>query len=170
MAGEKYFCVADLNSRGELRARTDYAYDLLEQLPGAAVMIAQFSTCLWREPEGFQTQAPPAPRITLRWRAVAPTAGIATIRCREDLVSVSLLCSGLDAQADQLTLEAFQQHLLHQLRDTDIEPAFALMELHSRPLVATVNFLDPADERERVVAALSDRCFAASYFRYHGLA
>jgi hypothetical protein len=167
---EKSVWVADLNSQGELATQAVYTYALLEPLPGAADMIAQFSGCIWRDPEGFETIAPPAPRISLRWRASAKTAGIATLRCRDDLASISLLCTGIEPQADQLTLQAFQRRLLQQLRDTGVEPAFALLELPQRPLVATVNFHSPEDERERLVVALADRCFAASYFRYHSLA
>ena len=38
-----------------------------------------------------------------------------------------------------------------------------------RPLVATINFQSPPDGPRQAVAALADRCFAASYFRYLGL-
>ena len=56
------------------------------------------------------------------------------------------------------------------MRDTRFEPAFALMDLEERPLVATIDFRPPPEQAEQIVAALADRCFAASYFRYHGLA
>jgi hypothetical protein len=166
----KSFWVADLNVRGEVGAQAEYTYEALEQIAGATEMIPQFSSALWRDPEAFETKAPWSPNITLRWRASAPTAGIATIRCSGDLASVSLLCTGMDQQADQITLQAFQRFLLQQLHDTEFEPAFALLELKKRPLVATINFLSPPDERERMAVALADRCFAASYFRYHHLA
>src|SRR5205814_862441 len=92
--------------------------------------------------------------LTLRWKAVAPTAGIATVRFDDavstssgqaQLASVSLLASGLDPDADQITLQAFQRHLLTELRDTGYEPAFALLDLRQRPLVATVAFASPPD-------------------------
>jgi hypothetical protein len=107
---------------------------------------------------------------TFRWLASAQTAGIATLRTAGHLTSLSLLASGVDPRADHLTLDAFQTHLLRELHDTGIEPSFALMDLSQRPLVATINFRSPDEQADQLVAALSDRCFAASYFRYQNLA
>ncbi len=56
------------------------------------------------------------PALVMRWRASAPTAGIATLRAGGRLASVSLLASGKDAEADHITLDAFQRHLLTELR------------------------------------------------------
>ncbi len=86
------------------------------------------------------------------------------------VVSVSLLVSGINAETDRLTLEVFQTHLLRELHDTGFEPSFALMDLKERPLVATINFAAPPDPSDQFVVALTDRCFAAAYFRYHHLA
>ena len=72
--------------------------------------------------------------------------------------------------ADRITLEAFQHHLLRELRDTAYEPAFALMELDERPLVASINFASPEEEIDRLAVALTDRCFGAAYFRTRDLA
>ena len=165
----KIFLVADLNAKGEIRAQADYSYNDLEQIPGAADLIAQFSTAIWRDPEEFESQLAAATRLKLRWRAVAPTAGIATLRHENDLASLSLLCTGKNEQADTITLAAFQKHLLRELHDTGFEPSFDLMELKRRPLVATVSFYVPQDLREQMLVALADRCFAASYFRFQGL-
>jgi len=166
------FVVADLNSRGELELRGEYRYGLLEQVPGAAELIGTLSGHLWRSPEAFDEPLPTGGSpLAVRWRAVGPTAGIATLRTEsDDLVSLTLLACGLDAEQDRLTLAAFQQHLLRGLHDTGYEPAFALMDLADRPLAATINFTPPPDAAGRAVAALADRCFAAAYFRYHGLA
>ena len=165
----RLFCVADLDARGELRSRADYTYETLEQIPGAGDLITLFSTHLWRTPQEFEITLG-SPSLALRWRASAPTAGIATLRFQGELLSLSLLATGLNPEADRLTLEAFQHHQLRELHDTGIEPAFHLMELTQRPLVATINFRDPDDPTARPVAALADRCFAASYFRFHQLA
>ena len=164
------FHVADLNAKGELRAQEHYTYDQLQRIPGAAELIAQFSTLIWREPEEFESQISWASNLKLRWRASAPTAGILTLRWTDELASLSLLCTGMNEQADFLTLQAFQKHLLAELHDTGYEPGFDLMDLKSRPLVATIAFRSPDEAREQMVAALADRCFAASYFRYHHLA
>lgn len=171
MTPVRRFFVADLNAKGELRSEAEYRYEQLEQVPGAADLISTFSAAVWRSPEEFETALHPRNRrLTLRWRASAATAGIATVRNAEDLASLSLLCSGLDESADSITLKAYQQHLLAELRDTGYEPAFGLMELRRRPLVATVGFLPPPDPTDQLLVALADRCFAAAFFRFLSLA
>jgi hypothetical protein len=166
----KSFCVADLNVRGELIAKQTYRYEQLEQLPGAADLIVTFATLLWRAPEEFQTTLPTAAGVAARWRCSSATSGIFTLRCDDVLASLSLLASGLSAEADRVTLDAFQRHLLRELHGTETEPAFALMELSERPVVATINFASPPDELDRLIVALADRCFAAAYFRTKDLA
>ena len=167
----RVFWVADLNARGELQSKAEYRYDHLEQVSEAAELIIQFSTLLWRNPDGIETSlSPPFAHLWLRWRAVAPTAGIATLRCRGELSALSLLATGKDRDADTITLETFQRHLLRELHDTGFEPAFGLMGLAERPLVATINFAPPAEQADQLLIALADRCFAASYFRCHDLA
>ena len=170
------FYVADLDVRGELQLMAEYRYEHLEQVPGAAALIGQFSAWLWRSPDEFEEvfdEALPggdAPLdLAFRWRSSSNSSGIATVRWRGELASLSLLASGLAHEADRLTLAAFQQHLLRELRDTPYEPAFTLMDLRERPLVATFNFSSPPDPLARAVTALADRCYAASYFRYQGL-
>ena len=165
------FFVADLNVQGELQLKQEYRYEFLEQVPGASELIGHFSGLLWREPQEFEGPLAGISRnAKFRWRSCSPTAGIATLRCEEELTSLSLLACGVAAETDHLTLSAFQQHLLRELRDTGYEPAFALLELTERPLVATINFKSPSDPALQAIAALADRCFAASYFRYHNLA
>jgi hypothetical protein len=108
--------------------------------------------------------------MAYRWRATAENAGIDTHRCRGELASQSHHASGKERDADQITLTAFQHHLLRELHGTPYEPSFGLLEIKERPLVAIVNFLDPKDKSDQVVLALADRCFAAAYFRYQNLA
>jgi len=164
------FLVADLNVKGELQSREPYSYEALERIPGAGDLIARCSGALWRTPEHFEIPLNPgAARLALRWSASAPTAGIATIRFEDDLMSLSLLATGIDPDADTITINAFQTHLLRELHDTGVEPAFALLDLKERPLVATINFRSPPTAAEQHVVALADRCFAAAYFRYHHL-
>lgn len=165
------FCVADLTARGELQLKAEYRYADLEQIPGAAELIGHFSGQLWRSPEEFEGPLPVhGTTLSFRWRSASPTSGIATLRTGGTLASVSLLASGVSESTDSLTLETFQLHLLRELHDTGFEPAFALVELTERPLSASFNFQSPHGPVDRLVAALADRCFAASYFRYNGLA
>src|SRR4051812_677562 len=168
---DRRFVVADLNARGELHAREVYGYDDLVQLPGASELIGAFSASIWKSPESFEIDPlMPGGRIECRWRASAPTTGIVTLRCAGELASLSLLASGIDPDADQITLAAFQRHLLQELHDTGYEPAFDLVGLSERPLVATINIHSPTEAADQMTIALADRCFAASYFRYQGLA
>jgi hypothetical protein len=160
------FFVADLTSRGDLVATAEYGYDQLEQIPAAAELIVQLATQLYRSPEEFEIPLSPSKSMTFRWRSSAPTAGISTVRNEGKLASLGLLASGLNLDADHVTLAAFQTHLLRELRDTEFEPAFALMDLKERPLVVSVPFEAPADKGEQLLIALADRCFAAAYFRY----
>jgi hypothetical protein len=165
------FYVADLDARGELSGVTEYRYELLEQLPGAVQLIGECSAALWKSSDQFEIGLVQSPgRLTLRWLASAPTAGIGTIRDQSKLISLSLLASGINPDADRLTLAAFQRHQLRELHDTGAEPAFHLLEISHRPLVATINFADPGDSVDRTLAALLDRCLGASYFRFLGLA
>lgn len=165
------YYVADLNVRGEVRAIEEYRYEQLEQVPGAAELIVHFATVLYREPEGFETPLPHGRKhMSYRWTATAPTAGISTLRSGETLGSMGLLASGLNPDSDRLTFGAFQRHLLRELPQEGVEPAFDLMRLAERPVVAVVNFLNPPDKLDQLVLALADRCFAAAYFRYQNLA
>ena len=164
------FFVADLNVRGELRASAAYHYEQLEQIPGAADLITTLATELYRSPNEFEIDLPGSHSLRFRWRSSASSAGIATLRADGELASLALLASGIDADADRITLAAFQTHLLRELRDTPFEPAFALMDITERPLVAVVPFAAPSDQVDQLRAALADRCFAAAYFRYLHLA
>ena len=165
------FVVADLDARGQLHARQVYGYDDLATLPQAGELIAGFSSAIWKSPESFDLDPVAAgTKVACRWRASAGTAGILTLRCQDALASLSLLASGIDADADRITLDAFQRHLLQELHDTGYEPAFDLVSLNERPLVATINVRSPQEPADQMMIALADRCFAASYFRYQGLA
>jgi hypothetical protein len=172
------FLMADLDARGDLRFKADYRYDVLERVPGAADLLGRLSGLLWRSPDAFEEPisvglpdvADEGPGVTVRWRASAPSAGILTLRLAGRLLSVTLLACGLSAEQDEITLRAFQSHLLRELHDTGVEPSFDLLALAERPLAATINFAPPDDPAANRLTALADRCFAAAYFRYHGLA
>jgi hypothetical protein len=167
----RHFFVADFDVKGDLRALAEYRYEDLERIPGAGELIVRFSTALYRSPQTFELALPSAKaETTFRWLASADSAGIATLRTAGQLTSLSLLASGLNPQSDHLTLEAFQTHLLRELHDTGVEPCFALMDLKERPVVATINFASPQRAGRPAHRRVSDRCFAASYFRYQNLA
>src|SRR5437764_11949464 len=112
---DRRFVVADLDARGELHAREVYGYDDLVQVPQAADLIGACSAAVWKSPDAFEIDPlVPGAKIDCRWRASAPTAGIVTFRCEGQLASLSLLATGIDADADQITLAAFQRHLLQE--------------------------------------------------------
>ena len=167
----KMFYVADLTVQGEVRATSEYQYTQLEQIPGAAELIVHFATHLYREPREFETTLPHGrTHMAFRWLASAETAGICTIRSRKELASLALLATGINPEADHITFDAFQRHLLRELHGTEFEAGFGLMELKPRPIVAAMSFIEPEDKVDQLVLALADRCFAAAYFRYHHLA
>ena len=165
------FTIADLNARGELQLKAEYRYAELEQIPGAAELIGHFSGNIYRSPDEFEGPLPVnGTTLSFRWRSSSASSGIATLRAGTELAAVSLLASGVSENTDTLTLETFQRHLLRELHDSGFEPAFALIELKERPLSATFNFKTPDAQIDRLVTALADRCFAAAYFRFQGLA
>lgn len=163
------FHVADFGPAGDLRSNQPYTYALTEKLPGCPELLGTLSMHLYRTPESFETALDLTDRLTLRFLAPAPTAGLGTLRCDGQLISLSLLATGIDPQADDVTLNALQKHLLRELRDTPHEPAFSLLSIPQRPLLATLVFADPPTPRGQHLAAITDRCLAASFFRYHGL-
>jgi hypothetical protein len=167
----RQFFVADLSVRGDVKAVADYHYDVLERIPGAADLIIHFATHLYRSPQEFETGLPHGgKRLGFRWSASSDTTGITTLRQNGELTSLALLAAGLSPDADRLTLDAFQTHLLRELHGTPFEAAFGLRELDQRPLVAVVGFLTPPEQVDQLLVALADRCFAAAYFRYLNLA
>jgi hypothetical protein len=161
------FFVADLNTQGELRQVTEYDYVSLELVPGAGDLIYRCSAELWKNPEEMEIPLSDAQKTFLRWRSTADSAGVATVRrASGDLVSLSLLAAGLDPNADATTLEVLQKHLVRELRQTPFEPAFDLIQIKQRPLVATMTFATGDHGEEKMIEALADRAFAAAYFRY----
>jgi hypothetical protein len=167
----KSFFVADLNAQGELQQTTEYDYATLEQIPGAIDIISRCSGRIWSSPDEMEVVLSDHGRTLLRWRSTAPTVGIATVRrASGDLVSLSLLTAGQDPTADATTLDVMQKHLVRELHETEFEPAFDLIHIKQRPLVATITFAAGGDKTEQMIEALADRCFAAAYFRYLGLA
>lgn len=166
----KRFWVVDLDATGEVKLKEQYEYDTLQSLDLAAILIAEFATYLWRDPQGFDVTLPGISSLTMRWQPSAATAGIATLRHGDTVASISLLVAGLDPRGDAFTLQALQDRLVRQLHDTGHEPAFDLAALSERPLVASVHLRAPPAPDERAAFALADRAFAAAYFRCQGLA
>ena len=169
------FHVADLSAQGELQLRAQYLYQDLEQLPGAADLIGIFSGQLWQN-QGNEWSVSLFPyNLKIRLMSPAETSAIATVwertsADRESLLSLSLLLTGKNKDADDLTVRALQTHLLRELHGTEFEAGFALMGLKERPMVASVHLGLPANPEARAPFALLDRCLAAAFFRYHGLA
>lgn len=164
------FAVVDLTAQCEVRQNALYEYELLERIEGAADLIGQCSAALWRDPEEFELMlSTPGSGLQLRWRASAPTAGIAVLRDRKRLLSFSLLMSGMMESADDLTLQAFQTHVVRELHDTGFEASFGLADIRQRPLLATMGLAVPEEPALRWLFGLSDRCLAAAYFRKLGL-
>jgi len=165
----KGFWIIDLTATGEVRLKQEYDYAVLEEIPGAIDLIAVFSNHLWRDPDEF-TASLPGGRLSMRWRSVSETSGIATLWHRSELASLSILLTGQEPNHGSDTLQPVQQQLVKELRNTPHEPAFDLLHLTERPLSATLNVRAPLAGPDQLLFALADRCFAASYFRKMGLA
>jgi len=166
----KSFHVADLRASGEIHSTAEYAYEHLEQVPCARELIADLASSLYREPEEFERPLDPRGEMVFRWHSNSSASGNSSLRDRGNLISFGLLVSGLNSDSDQITLETFQTHLLRELHGTPYEAAFDVMSLQQRPLLVSVAFGEPAEKAGQSLAALADRCFAAAYFRYLGIA
>jgi hypothetical protein len=167
----KGFTAIDLTLQCEVRLQARYEYGLLEQINGASELIAECSTELWRAPEAFEKPLDgTSSRLSLRWMATAASAGVLVARDGMKTLALSLLASGIDREADRVTLETFHKHVVRLLHDTGFEPAFDLLGLSQRPLLATIGFYLPENPADRQIFALADRCFAAAYFRRLALA
>jgi hypothetical protein len=163
----KTYWIADLRANGELLSTSEYVYEQLERLTGCAELIGHLSGEIWRAPEGFETDlAPTGGGLLLRWHSTAATAGLMTLRWKQAVVSVTVLATGINNDADALTISALQQQLVHELHGTAYEAAFSLTDLRQRPLAATMNISSPDHPALQAIAAVADRCFAAAYFRY----
>lgn len=165
----KGFWIIDLTATGEIRLKQEYDYGVLEEIPGAIDLIALFSSHLWRSPDEFVASLPGG-HLTMRWRSVSETSGIATLWHRSELASLSILLTGQEPNQGTDTLQPVQQHLINELRNTEFEPAFDLLHISERPVSATLNVRAPDEAADQLLFALADRCFAASYFRKMGLA
>lgn len=162
------FTVVDLTPQCQVRSKARYEYELLEQVNGAAELLGDVTSLLANNPEAFEAKL--ADSIFLRWRASSQTTGIAAVRDEsERTLSLSIVASGLEPESDHLTLTAFQDHAVRELRDGPYEPSFDLVNLPERPLLASIGLILPPVQH-RWPFALADRCFAAAYFRRLGLA
>jgi hypothetical protein len=167
------FTVVDLSPQCEIRLKAKYDYALLDQLEGAAALLGTLAGEIWRAPENFEVHLKSVPAdtsLTLRWAATSESSGVASLQDLHQTLSISMLASGLNADSDRLTLEAFQRFAVQELHDSGFEPSFQLLGIPQRPLLATVGLFPPAEPRDRWLFALADRCFAAVYFRRLGLA
>jgi hypothetical protein len=165
------FFVADLNAKGELHQLTEYDYATLEMIPDSTDLISRCAAAIAKNSHETQADLRDSGDPTIRWRATAPGTGIATVRrAGGEIVSLSLLAAGLAPESEKVTFETFQQHLARELRETPYEPAFDLLQLDRRPLLASFTFAGKSTSDSQMIEALADRAFAAAYFRSLGLA
>ena len=159
------FHVADLNALGELRQLTEYDSASLEAIPLASELISRCWQELSQNSDTFESPMCDDGKTSIRWRTTGKGAGILTVRNQAgDPVSISVLSSIY--QRDETTFAVLQQHLVRQLHQTRFEPAFDLMQIKERPLVATITLSCPDEPGQQMIRALADRAFAAAYFRH----
>src|SRR4051812_39547774 len=147
------FWIIDLTATGEIRLKQEYDYGVLEEIPGAIDLIALFSTHLWRSPDEFVASLPGG-HLTMRWRSVSETSGIATLWHRSELASLSILLTGQEPNHGADTLQPVQQQLVNELRNTEFEPAFDLLHIPERPVSATLNVRAPNEPADQLLFAL----------------
>jgi len=161
------YWIADLEANGDLRAIAPYVYQHLEQLPQCAELIGICAGAIWKDPESFEINLPTDPRgLELRWHATATTSGLMSLRWKTELCSITVLAGGQNDEQERSTIAVLQQKLIHELHGTPHEAAFSLIDLHQRPLAATINIRVSPPSTVAPIIALADRCFAAAYFRY----
>ena len=147
------FIVADLNVRGELQLKASYEYEQLEQVPGAADLIAHPSSeksgkalrnggspdCGLAKPTcicaGDPPPPPPAWRRLQRRRPGFAEAGRLRDRRRGGSDHPGRRSSGIFCAS---------------CATPAMKPAFGLMDLKERPLVATINFRSPSDPTDQL--------------------
>jgi len=168
------FTVVDLTPQGEVRSTTHYDYPRLRCIDGAEELLVAFARELDSTLEQFELPLPNSDgELIWRWRACNPSgSGVASLRRGQQTLAISLLASGIDPEADLITLKSLQQHIVRELHDTGFEPGFGINQLWQRPLLVSVGLRapGPTTPRDRWLFALADRCFAAAYFRRLGLA
>jgi hypothetical protein len=164
------FTIADLNARGDLQLKAEYRYADLEQVPGRRSSSGSSPGSSGSRPTSSRRRSRSTDDALVPLAVVVPEFRHRDPARGRRAGGGELLASGVNENTDTVTLETFQRHLLRELHDTGFEPAFALVQLTERPLSATFNFKSPDAHVDRLVAALADRCFAAAFFRFQGLA
>jgi hypothetical protein len=132
--------------------------------------VAPLMDDLRQSPAGFETKLhdPRGGRpMLIRWRPHSQTAGTAEFWMNGTLAARSLLLCGVEKSAEWRALRQFNREAPRRWRTADDDPRAAprLLQLHERPLYASIIFLDKNDATRRVVLLIAQRAFAAAYFR-----
>jgi hypothetical protein len=99
--------------------------------------------------------------LELQWTSYG-TAAMATFWARAP-VTTSALAAGLDAGEDRDVLQALQSLILHFHGDSPLEPAFDVLAIPDRPLLATVPIPAPPTPDMGIIAD-AETCLAAAFF------
>ncbi len=137
-------------------------HDTAGLVPGA---VEVFRSMLDRHGDNFREPLPiPAfAHIGLSWTRQG-TAAVASFWARGDPVTTSALAPGLDAGDDHAALDGIQSLVLHFHGDSPSEPAFDLLTIADRPLLATVPIPVPSNRADMAIIADMETCLAAAFF------
>jgi hypothetical protein len=104
-------------------------------------------------------------RIQLQWTQETWSAAVATFWVGQIPLTTSALASGRDAAADQEVLRAAQGLVLKFFGDSPVEPAFDLLRIEERPVIASVVLPVPLSLHEDLgLVADMETCLAAAFF------
>jgi hypothetical protein len=121
-----------------------------------------FRRFLADRPSAFRERLPFLRRgdIELDWSAAAGGVALASLFCSGDPAAISVLLSGIDAEADAMMLEVFRENVLDVLFSGQFGEA---LEFAERPLVIQVLF--PNDPEWMPAVQLLAAALASVYFR-----
>jgi hypothetical protein len=98
--------------------------------------------------------------IELDWSAAAGGVALASLFCSGDPAAISVLLSGIDAEADAMMREAFRENVLDVLLTDEFRE---VLEIQERPLVIQILF--PNDPEWMPAMQLLAAALASVYFR-----
>jgi hypothetical protein len=121
-----------------------------------------FHRFLADRPSAFRDRLPFLRRgdVELDWSAASGGVALASLFCSGDPAAISVLLSGIDAEADAMMLEVFRENVLDVLFSGEFEE---VLQIQERPLVIEVLF--PNDPEWMPAMQLLSAALASVYFR-----
>lgn len=100
--------------------------------------------------------------IELQWTQEG-TAALATFWSHGEPITMSAIVPGLVAEDDRQVLAMLQQLVMELHGNSPLEPAFDVLKIADRPLLATLLIPRPFPHRDTAVIADAETCLAAAF-------